>query len=105
MKNIRFLKKLVVISIFLSFLLISSHVHSQGNNHVNSRNNNLNGLCVDLTRGNGIAQVLQQILVLQTQFEVLLQETLDNQKDASEDLEKIVEDLENIATILGVNCP
>jgi len=106
MKNVYFFKKTVIISIFFSFFLITSSLSgkvTKSNGSIGS--NNLTGVCVDLTRGSGVVQVLQQVLILQEQFQVLLEESLDKQGDATADLESIIEDLNSVAEILGVRCP
>jgi len=122
MEHTRFFKKTIVFSIFFLLLfsgtfIFSGKKYSRGSkqvktqeqqlskkNNINSDSSSLKNLCVDIIRGDGVAQVLQQVLVLQAQFKILIEETLQNQNDETEALESIVDELEQIAIYLGVTC-
>jgi len=106
MENVKkFLKKMVVISIFFSFFQMSICLYSQAKSNGSSSNSEAKRTCIDLVHGDGVSQMLMKLLTLQEEFKILLEEALKEQGDATAELESIVEDLENIAILLGITCP
>lgn len=98
MKRLWFLKKKIIFSVFIFLFISNIHFSSH------AQDNSSPKIKVNLVTSNGVLQVLQQLLLVQSVFRDLLQVDDENHLQAIKDLESILDRLEEIAILIGATC-